>query len=259
VTVKGRTNHLWLALLAGLLGAAPAVASPAGDVEHRFGIELEAGPAWQAKNDVQIPNTELGTRFSLKDLVGKGPWPTGRVYVTWNINGGHSLRGLFAPFSYTETGSLDRPASFADESYEAGVPTEATYRFNSWRLSYRYRLVDSDPWRVWIGLSTKIRDAKIELRQGQTTSLDDDLGFVPLLHFAADRCLAGGWHATVDVDGLAGGPGRAIDLALKLGYDVSPGWRVSLGYRALEGGADVEDVYSFAWFNWVTVSVAVDF
>ncbi len=36
-------------------------------------FELEIGPVWQSLNDVQIPNTTAGTRFSLSGLTGKGP------------------------------------------------------------------------------------------------------------------------------------------------------------------------------------------
>ena len=104
------------------------------------------------------------------------------------------------------------------------MPTEATYQFNSWRLSYRYKFKDGDRWQLWVGFTAKIRDAKIELRQGDTTSKDTDLGFVPLLHFAADWRFAERWHFIADLDGLAGGPGRAIDLALKVGYDINDRW-----------------------------------
>jgi len=246
-----------LALAALFLG--PLVASGMAADEPRFALELEGGPAWQAKNDVQIPNDESGTRFSLKDLVGTGPWVSGRLYFTWNINPRHGLRLLLAPLSYTESGSFDSPVDFAGESYEPGVPTEATYKFNSWRLSYRYRLKDGERWKLWIGATVKIRDAKIELRQGPTTSLDDDLGFVPLLHFAADYRFAERWHLIADVDALAGGPGRAIDVGLKVGYDIDSRWAVTFGYRTVEGGADVDDVYNFAWFNWAAASVVLRF
>lgn len=247
-------------LLVGVLLLAPLVeGEAAADEGPRFVVELEAGPVWQSGNDVQIPNSELGTRFSLKDLVGEGPWASGRAYLSWNISRRHSLRVLLAPLSYTESGAFDGPVDFAGESYEAEVPVNASYRFNSWRLSYRYRLKDGERWKLWIGATAKIRDAKIELQQGRTTSLDDDLGFVPLLHFGADYRLAERWHLIADVDALAGGPGRAIDLAVKVGYDISPTLAVTLGYRTLEGGADVDDVYNFAWFNWTAASVVFSF
>jgi hypothetical protein len=32
-----------------------------------------------------------------------------------------------------------------------------------------------------------------------------------------------------------------------------------LGYRTLEGGADTDDVYNFAWFNTVSMSATYQF
>ena len=81
--------------------------------DFTFSLELEAGPAWQSKNDVQIPNDLMGTRFSLEDLVGTGPWAAGRVYFTWNINRKHSVRLMAAPLSYPEPGIFDEPVEFA--------------------------------------------------------------------------------------------------------------------------------------------------
>ncbi len=31
--------------------------------DNRFELDLELGPTWQSKNDVQIPNDKEGTRF----------------------------------------------------------------------------------------------------------------------------------------------------------------------------------------------------
>ena len=220
----------------------------------RFAVELEAGPVWQSRNEVQIPNDAEGTRFSLVDLAGNGPWPAGRLYFTWNINERHGLRALAAPLSFTETGTLEAPVDFAGSSYLPGVPTEATYQFDSWRLTYRYRFHHGDRWTWWVGATAKIRDAKIELQQGGVTSRDTDLGLVPLLHLAADWRLAERWHLLLDLDALAGGPGRAEDFSAKLAYDLNERWAITAGYRTVEGGADTDDVYSFGWFHYAVVS-----
>ena len=222
--------------------------------DSRFSLELEVGPAWQSKNDVQIPNDLMGTRFSLKDLVGTGPWAAGRVYFTWNINRKHSLRLLAAPLSYTETGTFDDPVNFAGATYEPGTPVDATYQFNSWRIGYRWKFKDGDRWKLWLGFTAKVRDARIELEQGDITSKDTDVGVVPLLAFAADYRFADRWHALFDFEGLAGGPGRAIDASLKVGYDINNSWSVTAGYRMVEGGVDIDDVYNFAWFQYAVVS-----
>lgn len=239
-------------MLAVLICAAvPSVS--AQDVSG-FEFEIEAGPVWQSRNNVQIPNAASGTRFSLTDLAGKGPGLTGRLYLTWHINNRHSLRGLIAPLTYTGTGSFTGPVNFADASYVPGDPVEATYKFNSWRLSYRYRILNRERLKSFVGITTKVRDAKIELTQGSTTSRDSDIGFVPLVYLGTDWQFAKKWHLLFDLDGLAGGPGRAFDIALKLHHAINSHWGLSAGYRTLEGGADVASVYNFAWLHYAVVS-----
>jgi len=231
-----------------------AVPSVSAQDVSGFVIELEAGPVWQSRNDVQIPNTDAGTRFSLVDLAGKGPLPAARLYLTWNINNRHSLRVLLAPLAYTETGSFAGPVDFAGQSYVPGDPVDATYKFNSWRLGYRYRLMDRERLNLSVGFTAKIRDAKIELTQGNKTSKDTDVGFVPLVYLGADWRFTRKWHLIFDFEGLAGGPGRAFDIDLKLLYTINDHWGLSAGYRTVEGGADVESVYNFAWFHYAVVS-----
>jgi hypothetical protein len=249
-----------VAFAAALLALALSFGAPApAGAEEKFQLDVELGAAWQAKNDVQIPNDFDGTRFSLKDLAGTGPYPAGRIYFTWNISKKHGLRFLLAPFSYSETGTLDEPVRFAGADYAPGLSTDATYKFNSWRATYRYRFFEGAHWKWWIGVTAKVRDAKIELEQGDTSSRDTDLGFVPLLHLAGDLRFAKRWHLILDMDALAGGPGRAIDLAVKLGYDVGDHWSVTGGYRLLEGGADTDDVYNFALFNYGVVGFTYRF
>ena len=234
-----------------------ATATHAQAPTPRLELELEAGPAWISRNNAQIPNNESATRFSLNEITGTGPWAAGRVYLTWNANERHSVRALVAPLSITETGTLMQPVNFAGGSYVTSAPVEATYKFNSYRITYRYRLRNSDRTRVWLGATAKIRDANIRLEQGNTATNKKDLGFVPLLHAAAEWRATNGLNLLTDVDALAGGPGRAIDAAVKLGYD--PGGRVAyrVGYRTVEGGADVDEVYSFAWIHYAVASIVV--
>jgi len=221
----------------------------------RLGVEVEGGPVWQTRNSVEIPNDGSATRFSLVDVLGRGPWFAGRLYVTWNVSERHGVRILYAPLSVTGTGTLGGPVDFAGATYASGAPVEATYQFNSYRASYRWRAREGDRFRLWLGLTAKIRDADIALRQGSTASHKDDLGFVPLLHVAGDWRVGSSGALSLDVDGLAGGPGRAVDAALKMGFRVSERASLRVGYRTVEGGADVEDVYTFAWLHYIAASV----
>ncbi|MEM1110807.1 MAG: hypothetical protein AAGI11_02770 [Pseudomonadota bacterium] len=242
-----------------ILACLACLVSPglAANEAPRFSIELELGSTWQEKNDVQIPNDREGDRFSLTEVAGSGPWASARVNFNWDIRGPHGLRVVLAPLSYSERGRLDEDTRFADESFSADDTVKASYRFNSWRVGYRYRFYEKNDWRLWVGGTLKVRDAEIELKQAGVSADDDDLGVVPLLYFAGEYRFNDRWLFQFDFDGLAGGPGRAIDLGLKLGYELNDRWRVSAGYRGLEGGVDSDDVYNFAWFN--TALVAVDY
>ncbi len=246
------------ASLVGLLHACLivlAIPSPGSAQRSRFTVEIEAGPVWQSLNDVQIPNDASGTRFSLRELTGSGPWPAGRIYLTWRLNERDELRALVAPLSFTETGRLQDRVDFAGASYGPGVATTGTYRFNSYRLTYRHRFHQGERWTWWVGGTAKLRDAIIELRQGNTTSRKKDVGFVPLLHLASELRLSGRWSLTGDMDALAGGPGRAEDVAVKLRFDPGSHWAFAGGYRTVEGGADVDAVYTFAWLHYAVLSV----
>lgn len=228
-----------------------ACAAQASSIE----LEFEGGLVWQARNDVEVPNDGTATRFSLQNALGSGPSAAGRAYLTWHRSESQNLRLLYAPLTVAADGSLSTPVDFAGASYAGDQPIRGTYVFNSYRASYRWRVHSGDRSSVWIGVTAKIRDAAIVLEQGTTTSRTDDLGFVPLLHIAADRRF-GPVRASLDADALAGGPGRAIDASLKLAYDWNDDWSVRAGYRTVEGGADVDSVYNFAWLNYGVISIA---
>jgi hypothetical protein len=243
-------------LLVSLLAAATSVSASETEEASTLIVELEGGPVWQSRNDVQIPNNEEGSRFSLEDLQDNGPWPAARLYLTWNISPRQALRALAAPLTVTETEVLPSRTRFAGATFDAGVPTEATYQFNSWRLTYSYRFHRGERWWWRVGFTAKIRDARIELDQNGTAAKKTDVGFVPLLHVRGGYRFSQRWRVVLDADALAGGPGRAEDASVKLYADLGAGWSVAVGYRTLEGGADVDEVYNFAWLHYAVASLS---
>ncbi len=244
-----------LALAAALALTLPSPDPASAQSPPTWTIELEGGPVWQSYNDVEIPNDGTATRFSLSDLAGSGPWAAGRLYVTWRAGERHALRALAAPLTVKGTGTPGAPLSFSGADYVAGVPAEATYTFDSYRLTYRYRWHEGARSSAWVGFTAKIRDAVTALDQAGTSSRKTNVGFVPLLHLAGTWRFAPSWSVGLDVDALAGGPGRAEDVALELRRDLSNAWSVEAGYRMVEGGADVEEVYAFAWLHYAALSL----
>ena len=226
--------------------------------DNRWNFNIESGAVWQNRNDVQIPG-DTGTQFSLVDLVGEGPFAFYRLELFYDLKPRHQLRFLIAPLSYSESGVLDKNVFFVDQTFAAGQNTEATYEFNSYRFTYRYLFFNGQKRQWWVGGTVKIRDAKIALQQGNISAQDTDVGLVPLINLYGDYQFAEKWRFIVDFDGLVGPQGRAIDLGLKVQYDISRQWYVGGGLRALEGGADNDEVYNFSWFNYAVLNAGYRF
>jgi hypothetical protein len=244
-------------LILTILNAVTAIATDQ-NAGKKYYVELEAGPVWQSDNDVQLPG-DSGTRFSFKDLTGGGPFTAGRLTVGWDISERHGLKFVVAPLRVTGSGTFDQEVSFAGNAFEADTSTDASYKFDTYRLTYRYLFLDKSTWRLHAGGTVLLRDAEIELQQNDIKASDSNVGVVPLLSIAAEWSFREKWLAILDFDGLAGGPGRAFDVALKLQYDLSDRWRIGSGYRTLEGGADNDTVYNFAWFHYAFISVGYRF
>lgn len=226
--------------------------------KERLAVELEGGPTWLSRNDVRIPN-ETGTEFSLVDVIGSGPYGAFRVEVAFDANERHGFRAVIAPLDIHGSGTLGEDVFFAGETFLPDVATDADYKFSSYRFTYRYRFYNGPTWRWKVGFTGFIRDARIALRQDGIFAEDTDVGFVPLAHLRGDARLSDKWRFMLDFEGMAAPQGRAFDIAAKFGYLISDRWELAFGYRTIEGGADVAEVYNFAWLHFAVASVRLRF
>ncbi len=246
--------------LVGLLaiGSASAVAENVNIDTTRWTLQLEAGPVWFSRNNARIPG-DTGTRFDMLDLIDDGPLPYARLRATYDFNARHALRLELAPLGVEGTGVLDTPVRFEDADFAAYAPTRGRYEFNTYRLTYRWMFDDSDKWDLGLGATLLVRDATVALRQGALQRSNDDLGLVPLLHLYGAYHLSERASLVLDFDGAAAPQGRAIDVSLQLQYALASGWNVFGGYRTLEGGADNDSVYTFAWLHFATIGAGYRF
>ncbi len=58
---------------------------------------------------------------------------------------------------------------------------------------------------------------------------------------------------------LAAPQGRAFDVALKGRYALGSRAELAAGYRTVEGGADNDEVYTFAWLHYAVASLMYRF
>lgn len=222
--------------------------------EKNWQWTLEGGAVFQTISDVEIP-PGTGTRFSLVEAVGKGPLPFARMEGRYALGERHRLRFLVAPLVIEAQGQLDKDVIYNGETFLANTDTTYRYQFNSYRLGYAWRFASSEQWAWDVGFTGKIRHAEIALTQGGTKSGYPNIGFVPLLHVAGEWRLNQQWQLQLDMDGLASPYGRALDLGLYLHRQLNDVWSVGGGYRTVEGGADVDVVYNFAWLHYAGLRV----
>lgn len=216
-------------------------------------LELESGLTSARYNNSRVPKS-TGTNVDLAGLIGKEWKAFGRVSLFYEDKARGTWKLLYAPFRQSGSGTLAVTTNFAGQAFTPGA-AEAAYQFNSYRLTYRKPCKGG--WSI--GGTLKIRDAEILLQQGAMVASERNVGFVPLLNIFGEGQIARGLMYEVELDGLAGGPGRAIDLSLRVKNQFGPNSTAFVGLRVLEGGADVPRVKNFAWVNYITVGVGVRF
>ncbi|MGB2804244.1 MAG: hypothetical protein WBD64_05040 [Candidatus Zixiibacteriota bacterium] len=219
-------------------------------------IDVESGAVFSGYNDVEIPQ-ETGTRFSLSEELETDPGYFIRLRLTRSFNDRHHISALVAPLRLDASGRIDRLVRFNEMEFAANAPLKARYRFDSYRLTYRYDFHRKDKLRAGIGLTAKIRDASISLEDEEQKTENKNTGFVPLVNFKVEWRFAEGFGLLLEGDALAAPQGRAEDVLLAVTYEPVKRATVRFGYRLLEGGADVDKVYTFALISYIVAGVTV--
>jgi hypothetical protein len=240
--VSSRVNLIAVILFGSITGTCWA----------RFTADVETGLVFSGYNDVRIPG-DTGTLFSLSQELETERSVFFRLKLGYVIARRHSVTLLIAPLRLSGEGRVNRDILFEDRDFPANTPLESTYRFDSYRIGYRYHFFESRPLEFGAGVTLKLRDASIKLAADNQTAEKKNTGFVPLINFMATWKPTQHFSLLLDGDALAAPQGRAEDVLLALRYSPSSRVGLKLGYRILEGGADVDEVYSFALVNYLVV------
>lgn len=241
---------LFLFLLLSVVRSQPANA--------QFAIDLESGLVATGYNDVRIPGN-TGTFFSLKGDLTPDPNIFFRARVSYTIKSRHTLSLLYAPLKVISKGSIPENILFEGEEFPANTELTGKYVFNSYRLTYRYTIVDRPKLEFGLGFTAKIRDASISLESSELSSVKTNVGFVPIVNFRLLWKVDDKFGLLLDGDALAAPQGRAEDVLVAATYRVSENLGIRAGYRLLEGGADNDEVYNFALFHYASLGLSLSF
>lgn len=221
------------------------------NVRSQLYTSFETGLVYPKYNDVCIPN-KTGSFFSLRDDLKSNLKVYYRINIHYQINK-HSFNLLFAPLSVKSYGSIDKDISFNNYLFPANQEIEAIYKFNSYRISYHYNIIELQKIILGFGLTIKMRDAEIKLSNQNYSTSSTNLGFVPLFHLLVQYNLNKKINVRLEGDALGAKQGRAEDFLLSLNYLYNTQFEFFTGYRILEGGSDGGSVYTFAWFNYFAI------
>ncbi|KPK66815.1 hypothetical protein AMJ82_11635 [candidate division TA06 bacterium SM23_40] len=234
------------------LGVVMTIVLSASNASAGVEAEVEASVVVASRNDTRIPG-DTGTKLSLVDDLSTSPAPAFRLRLGYRIADRHLITALYAPLQVNARGSVGRDVEFLGATYPAGTPLLAVYRFDSYRLTYRYSIFWRDGLDVAVGFTAKIRDAETSL-YGVEARRKTNTGFVPLLNaHVAWRPGNGVFGGVLDIDALAAPQGRAEDVLLAATWAFHENLELRAGYRMVEGGADNDEVFSFAWLHYGVV------
>jgi hypothetical protein len=219
-------------------------------------FDLETGAVATGYNNVRIPGDQ-GTLFSMKDDLIPKTRIFYRIRVNYTIKTRHTLSLLYAPLEIRSNGKVSNDIFFEGVTFPANTDLAGTYKFNSYRLTYRYEIVHKPKFEFGLGFTAKIRDAKIAITSTAMESEKTNVGFVPIINFRLF------WKANeklgilLEGDALAAPQGRAEDVLIAAAYRVSDRFGLKAGYRFLEGGADNDEVYNFSMFNYAAIGIII--
>jgi hypothetical protein len=233
-------------VLPGLLGLSGFAAAQDG-----LRIELEGGFAYQTRNTCAVPADN--SKFSYRDLIGRGPFNYGRLTAIINDDHTSGYRIVVAPLNVSGMGRLPSRINFNGVSFAPGLDTSGRYIFNNYRFTWWHKWKPIESIDLRGGWTFFIRDADVSLRQSGKSSSFYNLGPVPLYYILAEKQFNEQWKAEFEFDGLVAPQGGALDFALSVGYRLNSSASLKAKIRYLDGGTGSGSAYNYATFNYVSL------
>jgi|3_EtaG_2_1085321.scaffolds.fasta_scaffold32449_2 opacity protein-like surface antigen len=230
----------------------------------QLSVTVESGVAFNGSNDVRYFNEEgnKGDLFSLTDdFTPQQSQLYARIEVQFRFLEKNIIELTAAPLAFDYEKNSGTSIQFGENEYGlSGNTVTGRYEFNTYRASYRYQFIDTEKWNLSAGATVLVRDARIALSENGIEDETTDLGVVPLLSFDGRYKYSENLEFLLKGDALVGPQGRAEDVLLGLQYKFkADGLSARAGYRIIDGGANVSQVYNFALIHFASVGLQYKF
>ena len=225
--------------------------------QAQFIADVESGVAFGGPyNRIKI-STESGTEFNaFGDQFSVQPTPFIRLRAGYTIAKRHTIIGLVAPLTiFSRTNGYSENIEYQGIDFSSTLPLEVRYVFNSYRLTYRFHIVEKEKITFALGATAKIRQASVRLQNDLESSINTNLGFVPIINLYLNWRPIEKLGIILEGDGLAVPQGRAEDFFVGAAYYVNDNLAIKGGYRLLEGGGTNPESIVYTFIHYASVGV----
>lgn len=221
----------------------------------------DASSSW--KNSFGDLNGLDGTLFSYANDFNNPIKPLFRFRASYTFGKSkkHFLSFLATPVQYKTEGILNNPITFNSNVFEANQKTEGFYKFNGYRLTYRYYFVQRDDLILGLGITLNLRDAEFSLKQGSKYERNYNRGLVPLINTYLNYKFTDKIGVLVDGDVFyVDKTGGAIDYLTGFNYTLNKNISFKTGYRFFSGvGSEKGNVYNKLFVSSFVIGSVINF
>ena len=237
------TGAILLWLVAAVPAAAqygrPTMSDPA--TGEKYHVEVSYG-FWHPDLEATISSEQLGiigTEIDVKSDLGYTNEAIRQFRLVLRPGRKHKFRIEYVPVKFEGDTILERSIIFNGIEYDAGLPVQSQFEWDTWRLGYEYDFVYTD--RVYAGFIVEVRQttAQLQLDSPIDSEFTEAKGPLPGIGGVFRAYPAKNFSITAEITGLNVPEideydGQFIDVDIYGTFNFSHNFGVQGGYRALD-------------------------
>jgi hypothetical protein len=237
------TGAILLWLVAAVPAAAqygrPTMSDPA--TGEKYHVEVSYG-FWHPDLEATISSEQLGiigTEIDVKSDLGYTDEAIRQFRLVLRPGRKHKFRIEYVPVKFEGDTILDRSIVFNGIEFDAGLPVQSQFEWDTWRLGYEYDFVYTD--RVYAGFIVEVRQttAQLQLDSPIDSEFTEAKGPLPGIGGVFRAYPAKNFSITAEITGLNVPEideydGQFIDVDIYGTFNFSHNFGVQGGYRALD-------------------------
>jgi hypothetical protein len=217
----------------------PTMSDPA--TGEKYHVEVTYG-FWYPDLEATISSEQLGiigTEIDVKSDLGYTDEGLRQFRLVLRPGRKHKFRIEYVPLKFEGDAILSRPIIFNGILFNAGLPVQSQFEWDTWRLGYEYDFVYTD--RVYAGFIVEVRQthAQLQLDSPIDSEFTEARGPIPGIGGVIRVYPAKNFSITGEVTGLNVPEideyeGQFIDVDIYGTFNFTDNFGVQGGYRALD-------------------------